>query len=1447
MRSSCSRARRGLTAAAAAVAVITALALSAGPASAAIAGPQAAAPSPGSAVPYATPPAPDLTTNTPAACNAPPAAGHVQCFAMVRTPADHDFTPDAAGPPAGSLGPAQIQAAYHLPSGGAGQTVAVIDWGDDASAEPDLAVFRTQFGLPPCTTANGCFTKVNQQGKQGSYPADQGAGVEISLDLDAVSAACPDCKILLVEANSSAITAVGNAVDEAVTLGADFISNSYGTGTAAGGEAETAAETADDRFYNHPGVVVTASAGDGGFGVGYPAADPDVVSVGGTGLTADASVPRGWQESVWGDGTQGVKGDGTGSGCSKFEPQPSWQSAVAALTAACPAGRAVADLSADADPASGLAVYDTDPNDSIGGWVKAGGTSLAAPLVTAMYALAGAPQAGTYPVTYPYADPGQAGDLNDVTAGSNGTCGTAACNAGPGWDGPTGLGTPDGVGALASGPHGVIAGTVTDAATGNPLAGATVTAGQDAALTGRSGSYSLSVPAGTYSVSVSAFDYATATAGGVSVTAGATVTRNAALTRVPSVTLRGKVTDGSGQGWGLHAAITIAGVPGAPVWTNPQTGAYSVRLPEHATYQLSVATDEGGYQALSDAVTVGTAGLTRNFALPVDTTACEAPGYQLTSGLSQNFDNYPGAGSTTPPPGWTIQDNAGDGEVWQFNDPQGTGNLTGGSGNFAVLDSQQFGDGFTQDSSLISPVFSLAGDASPVLQFSNDYFGFVDQSASVDVSTDGGQTWTTIWSQTTASVRGPGVQQVAVPQAAGQSDVRIRFHFTSTLFGNWWQIDNVQIGTLNCAAVPGGMVTGQTTDANTGRSLNGVTVTVAGPTAVTATSAPSGDPAVATGYFSLFSPRTGRQHVTAALADSSYHAGAGTVTVRRGASVRAVLALPAGRLAVTPSALTAATVLGGRASAKLTITNTGTAPATVTLDERGGLRQLPGAGAPLHTRPAGAAVGVRADPGDGRGSAAGDPNSPATPPAGATPAAAAPSSTAPAAAVTGTWSAIAPYPTPVEDNGADFINGQEYSVGGINQTGALLDAGYAYNPAQNTWSPIATMPIARQKPSVVADLNNKLYVTGGWTARGVPIAETDVYDPASNTWRTLTPNPAPTAAAGTGDVNGVLYFVGGCLDGVCDTTAGVETYDVESGAWAAAAPYPHPVAWLSCGAIDSKLYCAGGTDSVSTFADAYVYDPAQNTWSPVASMPAGMWGSASGAADGMLIVSTGVTGGGAVITNQGFAYDPAANTWSAVPNALTAVYRSAGSCGFYSVGGSTGFLDQAGSQVLSGLTQCGTADVPWLTPAATTLTVRPGQRVQVSVAMSATSADQVSQPGTYTAQLGFSTDTPYDVSPRNVTMKVTPPKGWGQVTGTLSGEDCSGVTSPLPGTVAASGPHRLQFTAPAGESGRYEFWGPAGTWSLQASASGWIAAAQSVRISQGRTQSADITLTPATC
>jgi subtilase family serine protease len=339
------------------------------------------------------------------------AAGYASCHALIRT----DVAPNATTP--SGYGPADLRSAYNLTSSGsATQTIGIVDAYDAPTAEADLAAYRSQYGLPACTTANGCFRKVDQNGGT-SYPhRNTGWAQEISLDLDMVSAICPNCHILLVEAKSNSFANLGAAENRAATMGATVISNSWG--------GSDAADSTYGSFFNHPGIAITVSSGDAGYGVEYPASSQYVTAVGGTHLVAGGGT-RGWTETAW---------SGAGSGCSTLNNQLSGQASVGT---GC-AKRAVADVSAVADPNTGVSVRYN------GSWLVFGGTSVAAPIIAGVYGLAG--NAASISNNYAYQ---HSSSLYDVTSGSNGSCPTSQwCNARVGWDGPTGLGTPNGTGAF---------------------------------------------------------------------------------------------------------------------------------------------------------------------------------------------------------------------------------------------------------------------------------------------------------------------------------------------------------------------------------------------------------------------------------------------------------------------------------------------------------------------------------------------------------------------------------------------------------------------------------------------------------------------------------------------------------------------------------------------------------------------------------------------------------------------------------------------------------------------------------------------------------------------------------------------------------------------------------------------------------------------------------------
>ncbi|MFI6076280.1 carboxypeptidase regulatory-like domain-containing protein [Actinoplanes sp. NPDC051343] len=1339
----------------------------------------------------ATPAQAAPTRYTPAPCNSLTArqvaadVPYARCFAV--SPTDPSTGKKAAaraaaaGPPDYALTPSDIQNAYRLPDAGAGMTVAIVDAFGYDNAESDLAVFRSFYGLSACTSADGCFTKIDERGGTDYPDQDGGWSIETALDLDAVSSACPQCKILLVQADSNDAVDLAQAVGTAAGRKPAAISNSYGV------DGEFPGEQTLDTYYDHPGIAVTVSTGDTGNVQSYPATSPVVTAVGGTELIKDDSA-RGWNEVAW---------DSGGSGCSVYEPAPDFQRS---LKSGCDS-RVTADISADA--ATPLGVYNTLGQT---GWAPWGGTSLASPLTAAMYALAGAPTPGTYPSTYPYLN---AGSLYDVTQGANSDCGNVLCQAGPGWDGPTGLGTPVGLSALTLGDSGAVDGKVTSGGSG--LGGAAVVAtgakgDRFTATTGSDGTYDLRAPVGSYDLTVSKFGYRTGQATGVTIAKGTPATQNFDLQALPTRTISGHVTDGSGHGWPMRSKITVDGYPGGAIYSDAFTGHYSVSLPIDQTYELHVASaDLPGYvgQDLSVPLSADTR---RDIALAADTTACDAPGYAFQEeGRTQAFTGWTGA---TPKDGWTVTDAAGNGQTWRFEDMGGYGPPPGGDADFADVDSDKYGEGGKQDTSLVSPVVDLSGRTDPEIGFDSTYIGFPDQTGYVDLSLDGGTTWSTV-----RSLDGGVVQHldIKIPQAAGHDQARVRFRFVGD-WGRRWEIDNVVVGARYCGAQPGGLVAGHVTDANTGGNLSGATV------------AADDDPATlgatdADGYYWLYSSHLGKTAFT--VTDGRYAAGHPTVNVPADSVREADVALDAGHVTVSPSALTAKMTLGASTSQTVTFGNDGKVPLHVHLGESdAGATPAVGKGAP--------AMRVKSS------------TSIASMPSGK---AASPEMTAQPSI--SPWTDIAGYALPVMDNTTAAHNGTVYVAGGNDGVNKLQVAGY-YDAAAGGWHRLPDLPEALSA-AAGAFIDDTFYVVGGWNEQGDTSVRAYALKDGATAWRKVADLPSGVAAAGTAVVAGKLYVVGGCTTGAClPVSAGAYSYDPGADKWTREPDYPAAVGYLACGSAASAVICAGGNSGGGSLTRTYAYVPGSGSWKARADLPADTWGAAAASANGRFEVIGGAVGGGSAITNQGWEYDPATDSWAALPNANNATYRGGAACGIFQVGGSTGgFNPTSAAALLPGYGDCG-GDVPWLSESATDLTVAPGGTVKVRVGID---SSQVSQPGVYAGLVTVSTDTPYPTAaPVSVSMTATPPAAWGKIEGTVAsaGKPLAGATVAVctmyDTRTGACGP--TTFTLKTDADGHYQLWLNKGYNPLEviAAKDGYTPLVKIVKIQKGETVTTDFAL-----
>jgi len=333
----------------------------------------------------------------------------------------HILTPKAATPT--GITPAQMRTAYGFASVanlGAGQVIGIVDAYDDPNIEADLGVFSSQFSLPACTTGNGCFQKIYASGTQPS-PNSGWAG-EISLDVEWAHAIAPQAKIILVEAASQSNSDLWAAVDVAVQNGATVVSMSFGG-------PETPKEVQADSHFNVPGVTFIASSGDSGHGAQYPAASPYVMGVGGTSLFVQSDGTY-VSETAW---------TGSGGGTSRFEAEPSYQMVVQTS-----GHRTVPDISYDANPSTGVPIYDSFGSSGTANWEQVGGTSMSAPQWAALVAIVNSVRVGNTlsPIgTLPGALYSLTSDLNDIASGNNGRC-PLQCHAGPGYDLVTGLGSP---------------------------------------------------------------------------------------------------------------------------------------------------------------------------------------------------------------------------------------------------------------------------------------------------------------------------------------------------------------------------------------------------------------------------------------------------------------------------------------------------------------------------------------------------------------------------------------------------------------------------------------------------------------------------------------------------------------------------------------------------------------------------------------------------------------------------------------------------------------------------------------------------------------------------------------------------------------------------------------------------------------------------------------------
>ncbi|MFE5688224.1 S8 family serine peptidase [Streptomyces sp. NPDC056512] len=1070
--------------------------------------------------------------------------------------------------------------------------------------------------------------------------------------------------------------------------------------------------------------------------------------------------------------------------------------------------------------APGVAVRSSVPN---GGYAAYNGTSMAAPHVSGVVALmwSAAPALlGDVAATRRILD-STARDVEDLTCGGT-----------PEDNNVWGEGRLDAYAALAASPtktSGTLSGVITDADTGKPLAGVKVSAvsadHQRTTTTRTDGSYHMKLVAGDYQVTFATFGYVDHRAD-VALDAGASLTHNIALEPAPTTKLSGTVTDGSGHDWPLYATVTVDGTPLPPVHTDPETGKYAVNVPSDRTYTLKVHPLYPGYQPKSVKVSPAGKATTQDVDLTVSPEGCLAPGYvSAERGLFETFD------ADGLPDGWSVElDVAGRGDGWEFTDPGKRGNHTGGDGNFASIDSAA--GQRLEWASLVSPVVDLSKEAEPVVAFRDDYLRTTNGTTvgDVDLSIDGGSTWENIWQQA-KSRRGPELVTIPVPQAAGKSDVRVRFHnHKGRSSEGFWEVDDVLVGQRGCDTIDGGLVVGTVTEDLDGKPVVGATVSRAkAEQTSTVTVTTEDDPALTDGFYSLFVPATGRQELLVEHDVAQFGERRHTVDVVADDTVRADLTLGVGRLSMSAESLDTNVKLGKSRTVTVKVTNVGTAPASYDFVER-----PTGTTAPLKTLTPNAPK---------RQVPTIDTGGPFTPTDVASTGGGGTQEASDA------WQILPNMNAPNSSGLAIVGDGKLYHLGGEYDDTTPGQPQRVYDIASRQWSGIARTEDAFNK-AAGGFIDHKVYVVGGWESKGGESNATRIYDPRTDTWSRGANAPVRVAAAGYATANGKLYVIGGrAAENPGFGSRTVSVYDPRTDSWTQAADYPTPVAWQACDTIDGLIYCASGqAGGEEQLRNTYAYDPKTDRWYRVADTPYPVWGAAFAAQGGRLLMSGGVTDG--FTHNQGLAYDPATDRWEALPNSKYIVRRASGACGFYKVGGHhpSQFLEDPGGNMpwleqLTGAGECGSPanQVDWLKVSGGSGTLKPGETARVRVTLDAARSG-AQQPTVKEAVLLVHEDTRFAATQMRVRMEIEPPHNWGRIYGTVTGpQQCGAPSQPIAGVnVLIHGQHEAVVVT--GPTGGYSYWLPPGKTTVTARRPGWHQESDTVNVLPSRSVRADLRL-----
>ncbi|RPF23336.1 S8 family serine peptidase [Myceligenerans xiligouense] len=949
-----------------------------------------------------------------------------------------------------------------------------------------------------------------------------------------------------------------------------------------------------------------------------------------------------------------------------------------------------------------------------GGYEVASGTSMAAPHVTGAVAVlwSAVPSLiGDIPVTRDLLDASAVDHADDECGGTpenNNVYGEGDLDV---------LALVEAAGEEESGD---IAGTVTGT-DGEPVDGATVTVGERSTATDASGAFRILLPVGTYDVEVEAFGFVGGVVEGVEVSDGGTAAADIALERAPMTTMTGTVTDGSGHGWPLGAKVRIAEAPADfSAWSDPFTGEYTLDVPANSTHTVIADPTAEGYATSREPVEVSAGPVVHDVAARV-TAACVAPGYGF-GGADIPVEEFE---SGELPEGWSVEDLAGTGEVWTFDDDFGYGNMTGGEGLFAEVNSDAYGPDGHQDTTLTTAPLDFSGLSAPTLAF-DQAFDTLGEFADVDLSIDGGETWETVLHQTAPA---QGRAFVDLSAAGGESDALVRFHLGDAFWGLWWQIDDVGFG--ECLPVAGGLVSGHVTDLNTEDGVVGATVA---DTEFPDDGVPTADPAnthVQPGYYSLFAPAGER---TISVKGDGYVSDESPVQVTADTITRHDVELAAPRLSVTPDQVSDDMVLGGTGSGRFTVTNEGTASAEVEAYPGTSDFEILSSGAS-----GGTIKGVERE---------------------ATEVAAAP---VPSSGKPGTAHRTAAADATPSDPAAE-----RYAPHGR--------AGKAVTPAPT--------------PSLLAGEGTTItHSSSQEIAPGNSVACTGA---ATQVLRTFTLED---------------FGIGGEF-AVTNVSFGVEIAD------------PGTEVTVNLYTLDGELLyenmeLLGSATTELEDADLTLVDV------PVAgTAPAGS----------TLVVEVAVPDGPVFFVGS-----------NAEPETAP-TYLASEACGNPEPAevADLGFPDMHAVMNVTGGTS---VDVPWLDVQPPVFSLEPGESATVHVGMD---SSRVDQPGTYESAVVVDGSTPYRAPRATVTMSVDPPKNWGKIAGTVTGQPCEGDPAPLEGAFVKLDGSAYDVTLVTGPDGGYARWMGVSNnkLTLLSSADGYPPEMKSnVRIIKGRTVVHDFTLT----